>query len=117
MEELGFELIHLGINAQNAEEANACAKTFERLFGFFCKAPGNSSTFCGPFEVMHGNGRGTHGHIAIGTYNVEKAVEYLKDKGVTFDDSTTKYDDNGKMKFIYLNDEICGFAVHLIRKA
>ncbi len=110
-----FELIHLGINAQNADEANTCAKTFATLFGFLCKDPGRSSTFCGPFEVMHGNGRGTHGHIAIGCSSVEEAIAYLKDKGVTFDESTAKSDERG-MKFIYLNDEICGFAVHLIRK-
>ena len=36
--------------------------------------------------------------------------------GVAIDESTITYNEAGKPKFVYLQDEICGFAFHLIQK-
>ena len=40
----------------------------------------------------------------------------LEAKGFTFDPSTAKYLSDGTLNAIYLTDEICGFAVHLVGK-
>ena len=50
---LGFEVKHIGINTENAEEAMKAAKLFELMFGFDV-AEGNSSIFCGSraIEIM-----------------------------------------------------------------
>ena len=46
LEELGFELRHVGINCENEGEACSVAERFETIFGF-TKKVGNSSVFAG----------------------------------------------------------------------
>lgn len=46
LEELGFELRHVGINCANEEEACKVAGRFDDIFGF-TKKVGNSSVFAG----------------------------------------------------------------------
>lgn len=114
---LGFELAHVGINAANADEAEKSVKMFETLFGFACKE-GSSSYFAGKYvEVMKAPYLGKNGHIAIATNHVVRAKAYLERRGFQFDESTAKALPNGKLNAIYLKDEICGFAVHLVGKA
>jgi 2-dehydro-3-deoxyphosphogluconate aldolase/(4S)-4-hydroxy-2-oxoglutarate aldolase len=73
------------------------------------------SSFAGTgFEFMNFNGRGTMGHIAVKTSNVERAIYHLSRRGVKFDESTARVDKNGNRTFIYLADEIAGFAYHLV---
>ena len=109
---LGFRLKHIGINCQSADEAEQTAGFFERLFGF-AKDPRDVSFFAGTaIEAMNSKGRGTMGHIAIGTNSVERARNYLEMLGCQFDESTAKYE-NGKLTFIYIAGEVSGFAVHL----
>ncbi|MBQ8341616.1 MAG: hypothetical protein IJY22_04465 [Clostridia bacterium] len=73
------------------------------------------SSFAGTgFEFMNAKGKGTMGHIAVKTSNVERAVYHLTRRGVKFDESTARRDKNGNLVFIYLADEIAGFAYHLV---
>ena len=73
--------------------------------------------FAGSFAVfMKTPYLGAKGHIAIGTTNVERAVFHLTLRGAKFDEDTAKYDPTGKLKAIYMTDEISGFAVHLVQK-
>lgn len=112
---LGFELKHIGINASSAEEADEVAGAFAKLFGFE-KKTGNSSVFAGgAVEVMKAPYLGTHGHIAIGTNYIERAVYHMELQGFAFDPETAKYKD-GKLTAIYLKGEQGGFAVHLVQK-
>lgn len=112
---LGFEIAHIGINSNSVDEANAAAGKFDSLFGF-TKRQTDVSFFAGQsIEVMNKIGFGEHGHIGIKTNYVDRAVNYLKYKGFEFDESTAKYNENGDLKFIYLKDSICGFAVHLLQ--
>ena len=60
--------------------------------------------------------KGTHSRIAIGTPNVAAAQAEREAKGFTFDPATAKYLSDGTLNAIYLTDEICGFAVHLVGK-
>ena len=59
---------------------------------------------------------GVHGHIAITTHSVARAMFHLELQGVAFDESTLKTDAKGTPKAIYLKGEIGGFAVHLVQK-
>ena len=112
---LGFELKHVGINCEDEKEADQTADFFSKAFGFSAKS-GNSSVFAGTFiEALKTPYLGTKGHIAIGTNNVERAVNYLEVMGISVDMETAKYKD-GKMTVIYLKEEVSGFAVHLLQK-
>ena len=59
-------------------------------------------------------GRGTHGHIAIGCNNVDRAIYHLSRRGVKFD-LDSKNVKNGKTIACYMADEIGGFAIHLVK--
>lgn len=112
---LGFTLAHVGINCENETEAGITADTFGRLFGF-TKDERSTAVFAGnAIEAMKAPGRGTKGHIAIAANSVARARNYLEMMGVSFDESSAKYQD-GMLKFIYLSDEPGGFAVHLTQK-
>ena len=65
--------------------------------------------------AMKKPGRGTHGHIAIKTNNVDRAIYHLSNRGVKFD-MDSKVVKNGKTTAIYMADEIAGFAIHLVQK-
>ena len=108
---LGFEVVHMGINCENEEEALKAAKLFESLFSFDYKV-GNSSIFAGSkaIELMKTPGRGKYGHIAIGTNTLPRAIAYFRNKGIAFDESSITD------KAAYFADEIAGFAVHLVQK-
>ncbi|MBQ6090596.1 MAG: bifunctional 4-hydroxy-2-oxoglutarate aldolase/2-dehydro-3-deoxy-phosphogluconate aldolase [Lachnospiraceae bacterium] len=113
---LGFSLAHIGVNCEDEAEAMADAERFDLLFGF-TKKDGNSSVFAGSVaEFMKTPYLGAKGHIAIGTTSVERAVFHLTLRGVQFDMDTAKYDTAGRLKAIYMTDEISGFAVHLVQK-
>lgn len=114
---LGLELRHIGINAENEDQEVKIAERFALLFGSEVKG-GNSSIFAGKeIEVMKKPYLGTNGHIAIAVNSVERAVRYLEEHlGFTFDEDTAKYDDKKNIKAIYLNEEIGGFAIHLMQK-
>lgn len=113
---LGFELLHVGINANNETEAEKISDRFDALFGF-TKKVGNSSVFAGTaIEAMKTPYLGTHGHIAIGTNYMDRAIYYLEKQGAKIDMSTAKKNDKGKIKAVYLQGEIGGFAVHLVQK-
>lgn len=109
-----YTLVHIGINANNAEEAKGIAEIFQRIFGLKVKS-GRSSVFAGDFiEVMKEPYMGKNGHIAIGVSDMEAAMEELEHKGCIFDMETKKFREDGTLNVIYLKDEIGGFAVHLI---
>ena len=113
---LGFELKHVGINAENETEADKIATVFGNAFGYE-KKPGNSSVFSGSvLEVMKTPYLGKHGHIAIGTNYMERAIYHLERQGIMMDMETARYDEKGNLKAVYLKEEMGGFAVHLVRK-
>ena len=113
---MGFELAHVGINSDNAEEAEQTAHLLSNVFGFDYKE-GNSSIFSGKaFEVMKKIGRGKNGHIAIATNSVERAAAYMESIGFKMDMDNAVRDINGTIKAVYFNQEFAGFAIHLVRK-
>lgn len=112
---MGFELRHVGINCESAEEAHATTDFFDRAFGWK-KKDGNSSIFAGLYiEAMKTPYLGAKGHIAIAVNNIERAMNYLSVLGIEMDMETAKYKD-GKMLAVYFKEEVSGFALHLLQK-
>lgn len=113
---LGFEFKHIGINSADNDSAVACADWFGNTFSFE-KDERTASIFAGSaFEVMRSQGKGTHGHIAIATNNVERAIYHLSRRGVKFVEDSATFNKDGTRKFIYIDGEVGGFAVHLVQK-
>ena len=112
---LGFEFAHLGINEENKDKALNSANQLSHLFYFPVKE-GATSVFAGPgFEVIKNKFLGEHGHIAIATNDIHRAITYLKMKNISVLPETAKEKD-GKLKAIYLDQEVSGFAIHLWQK-
>ena len=112
---LGFEFAHLGINEENKDKAFNSAKQLSRLFYLPVKER-TSSFFAGScFEVVKSQYLGKHGHIAIATNDIHRAITYLKMKGISVLSETAKEKD-GKLKAIYIDQEVSGFAIHLLQK-
>ena len=112
---LGFEFAHLGINEKSKDKALNSVNLLSHLFYFPIKE-GTSSIFAGPeFEFIKNQYLGKHGHIAITTNDIHRAIAYLKKKGISVLPETAKEKD-GKLKAIYIDQEISGFAIHLLQK-
>lgn len=112
---LGFKLMHVGINENSKETAEKSANDFASLLSLPVK-DGNSSLFVGSeFEIMKSKFLGDHGHLAIGTNNINRAVAYFKRNGISILPETAK-EKNGRMMAVYLDKEISGFAIHLLQK-
>jgi len=112
---LGFEFAHLGINEESKDKALNSANLLSDFFNFPLKE-GTTSFFAGPaFEIMKNRGLGKHGHISIATHNIYRAIAYLKMKGISTLPETAKEKD-GKLKAIYIAQEVSGFAIHLLQK-
>ena len=103
-------------DAKILADAQALAETIANLLSMAVKV-GNSSIFVGKkeFEIMKKPGRGTNGHIAILTNNVDRAIYHLSQRGVKFDMDSKNVKD-GKTIAIYFADEIAGFAFHLVQR-
>ena len=112
---LNLRFTHLGVNCRDEDECRGAAATANALFGF-ASDERSMSIFAGtPLEFMKAPGRGTMGHVAIATPSVDRAVYHLTRRGAKFDESSAQYDKDGSLKFIYIADEIAGFAYHLVK--
>ncbi|PKP58194.1 2-dehydro-3-deoxyphosphogluconate aldolase [Candidatus Atribacteria bacterium HGW-Atribacteria-1] len=112
---LGFEFAHLGINEESKNKALNSANLLSNLFYFPIKE-GTSSIFAGSgFEIMKNQFLGRHGHIAIATNDIYRAIVYLKIKGISTCLDTAK-EKEGKLKAIYIDREVSDFAIHLLQK-
>ena len=112
---LGLEVKHVGVNSGSPEQAHKDASLFAKLLGWEMDDHANA-TFVGEgFEVMKIPFRGTHGHIAVACNSIKRARWHMERRGFVFDDESAIIRD-GKLRAIYLKDEIGGFAVHLLQK-
>lgn len=110
-----FELVHIGINTPNPQEAEKLAGLLSLMFNLSPRH-GQKSEFAGEyFECMKAPFLGQNGHIAMRTPDLGAAVEELKGKGFSFRMDTAAYTEDGKLKNIYLDGEFGGFAVHILQ--
>ena len=113
---LGFHLEHVGINCAKAEDAEQNAAICRNAFSFDTRELPVSYFAGSGLEFMKEGGRGTNGHIAISTNSVDRAVYHLQQRGIEVDMSTAQYNPDGSMRFVYLQNEIGGFAYHLVKR-
>ncbi len=109
---LGLEFAHVGINSENAAQAE---QTASLLAGLFPAARKETPTvvFMGDgIEIMKKTGKGKNGHLAIACNNLDRAVFQLERRGLAFDHEAAGTDSMGH-RYIFLKDEIAGYAVHL----
>ena len=112
---MGFELAHVGVNCESADESLAVCEELEKAFDFEVKT-GNSSNFASTgVEVMKSMYLGKNGHLAVRTNKIETAIAELEKRGFAVDMDTAKYKGD-RMVAVYLKNEIGGFAVHLLQK-
>lgn len=115
-EKIKFDLIHVGINRFADEDNLETAKYLAELFDFPLRVTPGSYFLNEQIEICNKT-IGTHGHLAFGVEDVEKAASYLESKGIEFDRENAKLGDDGRIKLMYAKKEIAGFSFHLSRKA
>ncbi len=112
---LGFHLSHVGINGGSPSEGVRMANRLSEMFGIPVNN-GEKSVFAGSlFDCTKGKFPGRYGHIAMGTRSVERAAAYLKTKGIRMREEFKNQDNDGTLKAVYLEEEIGGFAIHLLK--
>lgn len=113
-EKIEYKVKHVGINSDSDQETAKLVKQLCFLFGLEPGPESETHAFVdGIFEVMKNRKRGKCGHIALQTADVELAMKDLAAKGMTFKEDTIQRNKEGKITFIYLEQEIGGFAFHL----
>lgn len=112
-----MEVAHIGINASEEQEAAGWADQFLSLMGLAKRETPISFFSDELVEIMKKNGRGQHGHIGFRVNNCEKAMEYFVNRGMTTIEETKKFDEEGHCIFVYFEQEIGGFAIHLTQRA
>lgn len=113
---LGFELAHIGINHNSEDEAVNTAETVSDIFRMNARYM-NSAVFAGTaVEAVKSQGYGTKGHVGFFTNSMKRAMAYLKAKGIELNEDSIKRDASGEITCIYLNDEIAGFAFHIVSR-
>ncbi len=112
----GFELLHVGVNTRDAQDASNVANSFAGLLSIpVMEFPG--AYFAGSmFEIVKGPFLGENGHIAIQTNDIERAVHHFECMGAELDKGSAVRDENGGLIAIYFKQTIGGFAIHLRRK-
>ena len=114
---LGFELAHVGINANAESEALRCAET---ISGVFRMQPQdrNSAVFAGTaVEVVKTGGFGQKGHVGFYTNSIPRALAWFSANGIPVREDGFKYNSRGEVTCAYLADEIGGFAFHVVARS
>ncbi|MDD6040853.1 MAG: bifunctional 4-hydroxy-2-oxoglutarate aldolase/2-dehydro-3-deoxy-phosphogluconate aldolase [Clostridia bacterium] len=112
---LGLEIRHIGVNSGSPEQSMKDAQMLSKLLGWPIDEHKNANFVGDGFEVMKIPFRGTHGHIAVACNSIKRARWHMERRGFVFDDESAIMKD-GKLRAIYLKDEIAGFAIHLLQK-
>jgi 2-dehydro-3-deoxyphosphogluconate aldolase/(4S)-4-hydroxy-2-oxoglutarate aldolase len=102
------------MNDASAEEAAKDAAALASLFGFASKEGASSIFAADCVEVMKSPYLGEKGHLAIRCNDVERAVARFRGLGIGIVAGTEKAD-KGRLKTVYLDKGIGGFAIHLLR--
>lgn len=111
---LGLHVAHVGINSGTAEEANRLAAFLGGVLHLPVRET-SAAFFAGPqVEFRKNPSPGVHGHLAIGTNFIERAIAFLERTGIkTLPE--TMIEKSGKPHAVYVDMDIAGFAVHLIQ--
>jgi 2-dehydro-3-deoxyphosphogluconate aldolase/(4S)-4-hydroxy-2-oxoglutarate aldolase len=112
---LGLKVGHVGVNIASETDVAAAVRLFSLLFGVAPRVASSGFMLDGAIEIMKGAGTGTHGHIAVGTASLKRARNYFERHGFKFNEASLKRDTAGQPKSIYFEEEVAGFALHLLQ--
>lgn len=107
---------HVCINGGDAQGAETIAGAIASLFGLPVTHKPTSVYAGSGVEVAKAPGPGAHGHIGFAVADIQAAVDWLEAKGVRMDYGLRKFTQDGRLRLIYLEGEVGGFALHLIQK-
>ena len=111
-----FELEHVGINTDNAGEAEQLALLLCKLFNLEPRH-GQKSEFAGNyFECMKSPFLGNYGLNPNRTPVPYAALVVPVVKGFPLRMETAAYFKDGRIKNVYLEGEYGGFAIHIMQK-
>jgi len=112
---LGFDLAHVVINCENSEQAERDSGKIESIFGFERTDAGATFSNAGILHFTKQKSYGKNGQIAIRSNCIERAIFYLRQNGRDFIEESARYDEEGRLTSIYLDNIIGGFAIKLVR--
>lgn len=113
---LDFELAHVGVNGGDSQEAEKAAARLGALLRMPLRY-GSKSVFAGTaVECMQKPIAGKNGHIGFWCNSCERAIAWFSRCGVSVLEDTAQPDTHGSIKFVYLDEEILGFAIHIIKR-
>ncbi len=111
---LGFSLRHVGINGSSAEESLALGVKLANMLRMKMEERPGAMFVGGQFEITKSKYLGTHGHLAIGTNFIYRAISHLDRCGVKLLPET-RVEKDGQLVTVYLDLDVGGFAVHLLQ--
>ena len=109
---LGLRFSHVGLNSAGAADAARTAALLSPLLGAPAAETGTVLWLGDGVEILKKQGRGNRGHLSVGCNSLDRAVFQLRRRGLAFDEASAGTDSTGH-RYIFLKDEIAGFAVHL----
>lgn len=110
----GFALAHAGVNGADEASARIAVSFLAETFGIAAKEGANSFFASESLEITKKLFPGIHGHLGIKANDVERAVAYLGSLGIGILQDTAKVE-KGRMRSVYLDKELLGFALHLMK--
>ena len=107
-----FKLLHIGLNSRDEEDAREKGGSFAEMFNLpLIDLP--TAFFAGTMmEIVKKPFLGEHGHIAVSTNYIDRAMAYFERRGYSFRPTEGERRD---LVAAYFEQEIGGFAIHLRR--
>ena len=114
---LGFTLAHVGINGENKDQGLGAAEWFNRCFGWPVKEGGRSNFAATYVECCNQRFPCNFGHIGVFTLSMRRALAYFKAHGIATREEFKNVNAKGELVAVYLEEEVGGFAVHIVKKS
>ncbi|MDR3212038.1 MAG: bifunctional 4-hydroxy-2-oxoglutarate aldolase/2-dehydro-3-deoxy-phosphogluconate aldolase [Planctomycetota bacterium] len=112
---LGFNLLHVGINPDVTDEPMENVRMLATLLGMPITETTGAAFVGKGFEILKHQGMGEHGHLAIETLSIKRAVNWLSGFGIK-PVADTLVMKGGRAALVYLDRPFMGFALHLTRR-
>ncbi len=106
---LNLRVNHVGINAESMEDSDRITSLVKLMMGDEVKDIGWMNIVGPGFEVLYGRKRGVHGHFAINTNSLERAMYHLEQRGFEFNEPLGP-------TAVFMKDTIGGFEVELVQR-
>lgn len=110
-----YSFAHVGLHFDGAAACTEAAGALCQAFGFPSRDIGASVIVAGPVELTKSRPGGAAGHLGIAVPDVEAAVRDLAAKGIRTVPDTEQRTPDGQLQSVYLDWQVGGFALHLLK--